>query len=385
MAEQKLPKLTTRVRFPSPAPSSLPPPDSRVAERLMAWQVRHGRHDLPWQAIGDPYGIWVSEIMLQQTQVGAVIPYYQRFMARFPDVATLAAADENTVLQHWSGLGYYARARNLHRAARQVVADGQGAFPDSAVAWCALPGVGRSTAAAIVVFAYGQVQAILDGNVKRVLTRLYALAGDLRAPAFEQRLWRLAEQLLPETGIATYTQGLMDLGATVCTRRQPRCQACPLQEICLAFQAGNVQAYPTPRPPRVLPERSTQMLLVQQQGLLLLEKRPARGIWGGLWSFPETAVGEDPAAWLLQHQGLRGQVAESLPLLRHGFTHYRLNIHPVCVSVTGKTAGKPSNSALHWFDVAGVAQAPVPTPVRKLLQLLGQLPVDHPHRVFGLE
>lgn len=252
--------------------------------RLIAWQRRHGRHDLPWQ-VADPYRIWLSEIMLQQTQVETVIPYYRRFLERFPDVASLAAARQDEVLALWSGLGYYARARNLHAAARQVIAGHAGVFPGDYASLVDLPGVGRSTAAAIAVFARGERRAILDGNVKRVLCRVFGVEGWPGERAVENRLWALAEALLPKTDIGRYTQGLMDLGATLCRRGRPDCQACPYQDDCLARRQGRIAELPAARPRRGLPEKATRMLVLRHAGALLFEKRPASGIWGGAVEF----------------------------------------------------------------------------------------------------
>ncbi|MDE2621776.1 MAG: A/G-specific adenine glycosylase [Betaproteobacteria bacterium] len=346
----------------------------------MRWQADFGRHDLPWQDTRDPYRIWVSEIMLQQTQVATVIPYYQRFMERFPDVLALARADENEVLQYWSGLGYYARARHLHRAARQVASVG-GHFPETAETLQQLPGVGRSTAAAIAAFAYGQRQAILDGNVKRVLARVFAIAGNLAQAAVTARLWALAESLLPARNIEAYTQGLMDIGATCCVLRNPRCQSCPLQELCEACRQGAVQDYPAPRAARPVPEKSFQMLVVAHQGRLLLEKRPSQGIWGGLWSFPEAAEGEDPAKILKERWGLEGRPWATLPPLRHALTHFRLRIYPVCLAVNQGSV-VTEGPGLQWVETAAVPMAAVPMPVRKLMKLLGEFAVDNPDGVL---
>lgn len=259
---------------------------STFSVRLVAWQKRHGRHDLPWQATRDAYRIWLSEIMLQQTQVSTVVSYYLRFLDRFPTVETLAASPLEAVLEHWAGLGYYARARNLHRAARIVVEKHAGEFPRTQDALVELPGVGRSTAAAIAVFAFGASAAILDGNVKRVLCRCFGIEGFPGEAAIERRLWRLAESLLPAEDLAPYTQGLMDLGATVCVRGKPDCAACPLCKQCVAFVAGRQMELPAARPRKQLPERTVTQLLLSDGHEILLERRPAAGIWGGLLSFP---------------------------------------------------------------------------------------------------
>ncbi|MCL4184284.1 MAG: A/G-specific adenine glycosylase, partial [Burkholderiaceae bacterium] len=262
---------------------------SVIAPRLIEWQRRHGRHDLPWQDTRDAYRVWLSEVMLQQTQVGTVVPYYLRFVARFPDVAALAAADDGEVLSLWSGLGYYSRARNLHRCAREVVARHGGAFPDDPRCLAALPGIGRSTAAAIAVFAFGRRAAILDGNVRRVLCRHAGVRGFPGERAVENTLWRIAESELPQTGVEAYTQGLMDLGALLCTRTRPSCGACPIGADCRAYREGSVAELPTPRPRRRVPLRRCEMFVVRRGDEVLLERRPPSGIWGGLWSLPQSS------------------------------------------------------------------------------------------------
>ncbi len=322
--------------------------------------------------------------MLQQTQVATAIPYYQRFLARFPDVMTLAAADEEAVLVYWSGLGYYARARNLYRAARMVAECPGARFPQDVAGLMTLPGVGRSTAAAIAAFAYGHSHAILDGNVRRVLTRAFAVPGYPGHASVEKGLWALAENLLPGEHIEAYTQGLMDIGATLCTRRQPRCGDCPLQTICQAYLTQTVPSFPTPKAARVIPERTTRMLLVRQGEHWLLEKRPRRGIWGGLWSFPEIALEDDPVERLRVCWGLNAWPVSTLPPFRHTFTHYRLIIHPVCLAVGKRKALTDSGGHL-WLNQADVAAAAIPTPVRKIFKLLSQLTMDDTNSVFGSE
>ena len=338
--------------------------------RLIAWQRRHGRNDLPWQGTTDAYRIWLSEIMLQQTQVGTVIPYYLAFLERFPDVASLAGAEVDVVMRLWSGLGYYSRARNLHRAAGVVVARHGGRFPRQREALETLPGVGRSTAAAIAAFAFAGREAILDGNVKRVLARHFAVAGfpgDARVAA---QLWKLAEGLLPARGIARYTQGLMDLGATVCTRA-PVCERCPVGDTCLARAQGAVASYPGSRPPKTVPVREVQMLLLSWRGGVMLEKRPPTGIWGGLWSFPEMGMDEDVAAACQARFGIDVAVAERLPVLKHSFTHFTLRIHPVECRVQGGHRAA-DGAATAWMSPDDAMSAAVPVPVRKLLQGLLQ-------------
>jgi A/G-specific adenine glycosylase len=314
------------------------------AQRLVAWQRRHGRHHLPWQGTRDPYRIWLSEVMLQQTQVATVIPYYERFLKRFPTANALARASEEEVLRLWSGLGYYARGRNLHRAARHIAKHG---FPRHAAAIAELPGVGRSTAAAIAVFAYGERAAILDGNVKRVLARAFAITD-------ERTLWAQAERLLPERHVERYTQALMDLGATVCTRTAPGCERCPVATMCIAHKEKRTAELPAVRKRRELPLKETVWWIVLKKDRVLLERRPSAGLWGGLLAFPEAA----PSARVLSRR--------TLPVVEHGFTHFRLRATPVVCTV-GKI--KPARNH-NWIALARAAGAAVPSPVRTLLQRL---------------
>jgi A/G-specific adenine glycosylase len=340
------------------------------APRLIAWQTLHGRHSLPWQgsAEGNAYPVWLSEIMLQQTQVETVIPYYQRFLARFPDLIALAAAEQDAVLGHWSGLGYYSRARNLHAAAQRVVAAHGGVFPRDIDAILALPGIGRSTAAAIAAFAFNERRAILDGNVKRVLARVFGIEGWSGEKGVENRLWALAEALLPERDIRAYTQGLMDLGATVCTRGRPRCETCPFTDDCTANLQGRQRELPGARPKKQIPEKSTAMLVLLNAGEVLLEKRPNSGIWGGLWSLPEFSEQDDPraAASRLGFQAARlGEMPGELPAFQHVFTHFRLYIQPWRLQVARpQTAAEPRRIWLSLDDLDGAA---LPTPVRRIL------------------
>lgn len=338
------------------------PADAGFAAELVAWQRLHGRHDLPWQRDRDAYRIWVSEIMLQQTQVSAVIPYYDRFMARFPDVRTLAAAPADEVMQYWSGLGYYARARNLHRAAGIVSDDFGGAFPRTAAELESLPGIGRSTAAAIAAFAFGARAAILDGNVKRVLARAFAVEGWPGESRVEARLWTLAETLLPAHDVEAYTQGLMDLGSTLCTRSSPRCGDCPLAGRCAALAAGQVDRYPAPRPAKARPHRRAVYLVAVRGEAVLLERRPASGIWGGLWCLPELPDAERPAPEWLAAFGISGD-AIALPPVEHGFTHYSLTMNPV-LALCGEG---DASAQTRWFALDEALSAGVPAPVRKIL------------------
>lgn len=336
------------------------------AAKLVAWQKRHGRHDLPWQNTRDPYAIWISEIMLQQTQVATVIPYYQRFMAQFPDVATLAASAPDPVLACWSGLGYYARARNLHRAAGIMARDHAGSFPVDIERLLQLPGIGRSTAAAICVFAFGARLAILDGNVKRVLTRCFGIEGYPGDKRVEEVLWRKAEDLLPKANLEAYIQGLMDLGAGVCVRRQPRCIECPLRNDCVAHRRGLTDRLPVPKPKKTLPRRKTVMLVLQHAGEVLLEKRPDTGIWGGLWCFPEVAQSEDIEKLCAQRFGAHVARLKPLPVFEHGFTHFRLSITPQHLRVTALAlrAAEPGHI---WLPIEEARTAAIPTPVKRIL------------------
>jgi A/G-specific adenine glycosylase len=339
------------------------------ASRIIRWQQSHGRHSLPWQASRDPYRIWLSEIMLQQTQVATVIPYFERFVARFPDLPALAAAHEDEVLSLWSGLGYYSRARNLHAAARAIIHRHEGKFPVDSAAIERLPGVGRSTAAAVAALAFGQRCAILDGNVKRVLARHGGVTGWPGDKKVENELWQRAESLLPLRDVEAYTQGMMDLGALVCTRSQPACKDCPLKDDCSARIQSRTADLPTPRPRRVLPERCVQMLLLLDRGELMLEKRPARGIWGGMWSLPEIPPGVDPASHCDAHFGLTVQAQLPLNDFSHSFTHFKLHIQPVQVQLAPRRTSPPGRVWLHPTDALDAA---LPAPVRKLVaQLAG--------------
>jgi A/G-specific adenine glycosylase len=329
---------------------------SVFATRLVRWQARHGRHGLPWQRTRDPYRVWLSEVMLQQTQVATVVPYYRRFLARFPGVRALAKAELDDVLRLWSGLGYYTRARNLHAAARAVVEWHGGRFPRSRDALESLPGLGRSTAAAIAVFAFGAREAILDGNVKRVLARHFAVRGFPGDPRVAKRLWGLAEAELPARNVEAYTQGLMDLGAGICTRKRPACGECPVSGTCKAYARGKAEAYPQPRPRKAKPVRKTSMLLLQREGEVLLEKRPPTGIWGGLWCFPEIEPSGD----------LSGK---NLPVLRHEFTHFTLDITPV-LRVVQSASARAAEPGQIWLPVEEAIGAAVPAPVRRLLVAL---------------
>ena len=342
------------------------------AERLLAWHAQHGRHDLPWQQTRSPYRVWVSEIMLQQTQVATVIGYFERFMQRFPDVTALAAAPVDEVLHLWSGLGYYARARNLHRAAQLLVGEHGGDFPWTVEEVSALPGIGRSTAGAILAQSRGLRCAILDGNVKRVLTRHRRIKGWPDAPATLKLLWPLADELMPSARAADYTQAIMDLGATVCTRANPACDSCPVREDCAAALHGEQAQYPTPRPRKSMPVRATRFLmLARDDGALLLERRPPSGIWGGLWGFPELGEREDALTRCAQLGLEANGKPRRLPPLTHTFTHFQLVITPLRLRVRERGAACMDSATLLWYNAAAPAAIGLAKPVQDLIRAHG--------------
>jgi len=336
----------------------------RFSSRIVEWQISHGRHDFPWQGKRNPYFIWVSEIMLQQTQVSTVVPYYQRFVHRFPTIRSLAAASLDDVLAHWSGLGYYARARNLHQAAQMIVDHCRGRFPKRYEDVCQLSGVGKSTAAAICVFAFGQRYAILDGNVKRVLARYFGISGS--PSKIERVLWKKARALLPNIQIERYTQGLMDHGAMICTRRHPQCTRCPVSARCVALRINKIPVLPTPKPKKTLPRKQIIMLVLWCKHQILLERRAPCGIWGGLWSLPEAALHEDVSARCEREFGVQVRGFESLPEIEHGFTHFKLRITPKLIRLESIQLGVAQYGNA-WFSVADALGAAIPAPVRKIL------------------
>jgi A/G-specific adenine glycosylase len=339
------------------------------AQALLDWYDLHGRKDLPWQQSPTPYHVWLSEIMLQQTQVSTVIDYYQRFIRHFPDIETLAAAEQDEVLAQWSGLGYYARARNLHKTARIVVDEFNGNMPASLQDLMALPGIGRSTAGAILTLAYHQRFPILDGNVKRVLARFFAVDGWPGIKQVENRLWQYAEQLLPEHRIANYIQAQMDLGATLCTRSKPDCPHCPMQTHCQAYLLEQPEAYPGKKPKKTIPTRQTQWLVMQNHlGEVLLEQRPQLGIWGGLWSFPEVKEEQDADEYCQQRWQLQIHSRTALSPLQHVFTHFRLEIHPTLLhcSVNGVADKDDGN----WYRIEDTFKLGLPAPVKSFLKSL---------------
>ena len=337
------------------------------AKRVIDWQRAHGRHNLPWQNDTSPYRTWVSEIMLQQTQVAVVIDYFNRWVARFPDAPALANAPLDTVLEHWAGLGYYARARNLHKAAKQVVAEHSGELPANQAALEALPGIGRSTAGAILSLGFGQVAAILDGNVKRVLARHAGIEGWPGRSAVLRQLWQQAEERLPSDNAVAYTQGLMDLGATLCSRHNPECNRCPVASDCIAKLNDTQQQIPAPKPKQPLRQRHSHIILATYRDRVLLHRRPANGIWGGLWAPPivdaETNI-DDAAA----HLGLRiTGAAESLPAITHQLTHFRWHLQPVRLEV--EHCGVQDDVNTLWQAIGDIPQA-LPAPIAGLLEQL---------------
>ncbi|MFW6092917.1 MAG: A/G-specific adenine glycosylase [Pseudomonadota bacterium] len=343
------------------------------ATRLLHWYDRHGRKDLPWQHPITAYRVWVSEIMLQQTQVSTVIPYFQRFVERFPDVAALADADRDEVLHHWTGLGYYARARNLHRAARQVMEVHGGTFPRDVEALVQLPGIGRSTAGAVAAIAFGRHAAILDGNVKRVLARYHAVPGYPGDAQPQKILWRHAEAHTPERRVADYTQAIMDLGATVCTRRQPRCGDCPVRRGCVALARDEVARFPERRASRPKPVRAARLFMVTDPaGRCLLEQRPQEGLWGGLWTPPQREA-DTPVARLCRDYGIPDEdVVESAPApsFRHTFTHFHLDIEPVYVTLARNAVLAAERTDLRWFSPDAGDPLGLSAPAARLLEQL---------------
>jgi A/G-specific adenine glycosylase len=344
------------------------PAPERIAALLLPWFDAHGRHDLPWQADPTPYRVWVSEVMLQQTQVETVKPYFRRFVARFPDAATLAGAPADEVMRLWSGLGYYARARNLHGAAKEIVARHGGQLPASMEALVALPGIGRSTAGAILALAHGRRHPILDGNAKRVLARVFAIAEPPDSSAGLRGLWAIAEAVTPVRRVAAYTQAIMDLGATVCTRANPACDRCPLARPCRARAEGLAAEIPASR--RRAPKRleTTHMAFVLSRGRVLLERRPPRGIWGGLWAPPEFASARAARAFLARQRGALCP-ARRLPTLRHAFTHFDLDIAPWALQVAGG-AREAGRTDARWHELASLDAVGLPAPVARLLEEL---------------
>jgi A/G-specific adenine glycosylase len=339
-----------------------------IAAPLLAWQRHAGRHDLPWQRERTPYRVWVSEIMLQQTQVSTVIPYYQRFMARFPDVTALADGAVDEVLHLWSGLGYYARARNLKHAAVRIRDQFAGEFPRTFADVAALPGIGRSTAGAILALACGERHAILDGNARRVLARYFGVEGGPADAAVLKLLWRLAEEQTPHEHVAAYTQAIMDLGATVCVRRNPRCAECPLAAGCSARRSGRQHEIPAPRRAAARGRRSVFMVVaLRDSGEVLLERRPESGVWGGLWCLPEFTSAGAATDFIREALEAHHPQPQALDRLEHGFTHFDLSITPLLVHCGPGQAGVGEAGASLWYNIRSPARVGLPAPITTLL------------------
>lgn len=333
-----------------------------LSKQLLAWYDQYGRTDLPWQQKKNAYRVWVSEVMLQQTQVTTVIPYFLRFMQRFPTINDLAKAEQDDVLHLWSGLGYYARARNLHRCAQVVVNGHDGEFPEDLDTLQGLPGIGRSTAGAIMALAQNQRASILDGNVKRVLSRVFAVEGWPGKTAVSAQLWELTEKLTPKTRVADYTQAIMDLGATLCTRSSPQCDACPWQTPCLAHKTGQPQQYPHKKPKKILPIKSTIMLLLQDsEQRIFLYRRPSQGVWGGLWSLPEFADETELDASIT--------IVQRWDVMRHTFSHFHLDITPIVATTSAQDDGVYSGQNKQWIALDDI-KVGLAAPVQALLQRL---------------
>lgn len=348
--------------------ANAPHKDRAFSETVLEWYHQHGRKHLPWQQDISPYRVWVSEIMLQQTQVATVIPYYQRFMERFPTVQALAAAEQDEVLHLWTGLGYYARGRNLHKCAQTVVEQHDGEFPRSVEQLAELPGIGRSTAGAIASISMGVRAAILDGNVKRVLTRFYAIEGWPGTTAVQNAMWDIAERLTPEHSHREYTQAMMDMGATLCTRSKPACGICPLQPGCAGYASGKPTQYPNSKPKKEKPEKHAWLLMIRNpDGEFLLQQRPQTGIWGGLWSFPEADSLANAEQQLAASYGDRVKQIQELSSFRHTFSHYHLHIHPVEVELNRLT-DHIGEQTVHWYNPRQPSELGLAAPVIKLLQ-----------------
>ncbi len=343
--------------------------NTSFSEKLLSWFEQHGRKDLPWQQHKTPYRVWVSEIMLQQTQVKTVIPFYLRFTEKFPTVIELANAPIDEVLHLWTGLGYYARARNLHKAAQQVANQFEGEFPKNLAQMVALPGIGRSTAGAILSIAEKQPISILDGNVKRVLTRYLAIDGWPGTKAVEQRLWEYADSFTPTKDTDKYTQAIMDLGATLCTRSKPKCDLCPVQASCLAYAQGSQSVYPNKKPKKAIPTKSTIMLLPKWNDQLLVYKRPASGIWGGLYGFFEISELSELADKLTQLQLDNPQI-EEMPAFRHTFSHFHLDIQPLLLNLQSPPKTNVQESGLLWYDLKSPPNVGLAAPTKKIFSTL---------------
>ncbi|EHF3470191.1 A/G-specific adenine glycosylase [Proteus mirabilis] len=340
----------------------------QFSQVVLDWYHKYGRKTLPWQQEKTPYHVWLSEVMLQQTQVATVIPYFERFIARFPNVSALAKAPLDEVLHLWTGLGYYARARNLHKAAQHIVDKHQGQFPDTFEDVCALPGVGRSTAGAILSLSLKKPYPILDGNVKRVLARCYAVEGWPGKKEVENKLWEISEQVTPTKGVEYFNQAMMDLGAMVCTRTKPKCELCPLNTGCIAYAHHSWADYPGKKPKKAIPEKTTYFLILQYDNLVWLDKRPPAGIWGGLFAFPQFETKMLLEQWLAEH-GLENSKTEQLISFRHTFSHFHLDIVPICVKLSTFTSLMEAQQGL-WYNLQTPASVGLAAPVENLLRQL---------------
>ncbi len=345
----------------------------QFSHQVLDWYQKYGRKTLPWQLEKTPYKVWLSEVMLQQTQVATVIPYFERFMERFPTVTNLANAPLDEVLHLWTGLGYYARARNLHKAAQMVANLHMGVFPETFEEVAALPGVGRSTAGAILSLSLGKHFPILDGNVKRVLARCYAIGGWPGKKDVEKKLWDISEQVTPAQGVSQFNQAMMDLGAMVCTRSKPKCELCPVNNICVAYANNSWASYPGKKPKVTIPERTGYLLMMQHQDSVLLAQRPPVGLWGGLYCFPQFETENELRDWLAQHQ-IPADNLTQLTAFRHTFSHFHLDIVPMWLPVPSFSGCMDEGTAL-WYNLAQPPSVGLAAPVERLLQQLHAEPV----------
>jgi A/G-specific adenine glycosylase len=340
-----------------------------IQRQLLHWYERHGRQDLPWQQEPTPYRVWVSEIMLQQTQVATVIPYYQRFTQRFPTIEKLATASLDEVLQLWAGLGYYSRGRNLHRTAQIILTEFNGQFPNDLSLLRQLPGIGEYTAGAIMSFAFRQPAAIVDGNVKRVISRLHTLPDWPGHPTTHRLIWEIASHYTPAADCHLYNQAIMDLGATVCTRKRPDCDNCPWQTHCQAYRQRQTDRFPVAKPAKEKPTQERYFLLLQDDRQnILLHRRPPTGIWGGLWSLPECALHENIGDWCEQQYGLFVKQQQALPKFKHSFSHYHLLIHPLALQVHDMTTAIREQTDVQWCTNQHALTQGIPSPVKQLLE-----------------
>ncbi len=348
-------------------------PHKQFSQQILSWFDLHGRKNLPWQHDINAYRVWISEVMLQQTQVATVIPYFEKFMSSFPDVHRLADAELDEVLHHWSGLGYYSRAKNLHKTAQIVATQFDGIFPDELDTMTSLPGIGRSTAGAIIAIAYQKPTAILDGNVKRVLSRYKAIEGWPGKSAVLNQLWEVAEAYTPSKRVDDYTQAIMDLGATVCTRSKPKCGECPLQSDCIAFKQDTIVQFPGKKPKKQLPVKSTHMLVISYQDSFLLEKRPLSGIWPGLWSFTELKHQKDIQHYCRQHLHTDAYTHQSLTGFRHTFSHYHLDISIEHIQLSEKPKQIMEDQQQLWYNMRKPQEVGLAAPVSKILTLVSNV------------